>query len=275
MDATGTPFTASGSAALGDLPYLAGIDVTSSGNTAGSLVLYGDQTISALTPRGVSASTAADLTADLAKGGPLSYGVIDEGTNGWSAANNNLLPAVVNNNLAPLSALNPVDRSILTAANVRTVLISTGTSDILNGAGATDVEDGLTALAQQVRQFYADTVGNNPRGQLTVYVATIPPDSRFTAAQEQVREDVNSYILGGRGSYLNGNADGVIDFAAAVSADGTDAGATVNLNYLNRGYPNNAYYQALAQQFVTSTDPSTGTVGIQPNVIRVHLPPPS
>jgi hypothetical protein len=270
MDATGTPFTGSGATTLGGLPYLAGIDVASPGATVGSLVLYGDQTVNSDTSSGVAASTAADLTADLANGGPAPYGVVAMGTNGW-AAGNNLLP-IVNNSLTPLSALNPVDRSILADANVRTVVISTGTSDILGGATAATTESELGTLAQQIRQFYADNPVGNPQGQLTVYVATIPPDARFTSAQEAVREAVNQYILGGPGSYLGGNADGAIDFAAAVSAAGTDTGTTVNPAYLYNGNPDNAYYRALAQQYVTSTG-AGGTVGIQPNTTRMHTLP--
>jgi len=75
---------------------------------------------------------------------------------------------------------------------VRTVLISTGTSDILSGTGASTIEAELAALAQQVRGFYADNpTANSLTGQITVYVATIPPDARFTSAQEAVREAVN------------------------------------------------------------------------------------
>jgi hypothetical protein len=106
-------------------------------------------------------------------------------------------------------------------------------------------------------------------------VATIPPDARFTTAQEAVREVVNSYILSTdtTGSYLNGNADGAVDFAAAVSSTGTDAGTTVAAADLYNGNPDNAYYQALALQYITSTAATGGTVHIQPNVARPGLPP--
>ena len=171
---------------------------------------------------------------------------------------------------APRSAPNPADRSILTAANVRTVLISTGTSDILSGTGASTIESELAALAQQVRGFYADNpTANSLTGQITVYVATIAPDARFTSAQEAVREAVNQYILSqSGGSYLGGNADGAIDFAAAVSSTGTDAGTAVNPAYLYNGNADDAYYRALARQYITSTNATTGTVTIQPNTVR-------
>jgi hypothetical protein len=148
------------------------------------------------------------------------------------------------------------------------VLISAGTTDILAGASATTIENELIALAHEVRLFYADNpTANSLTGQLTVYVATIPPDARFTSAEESVREAVNQVILGSSGSYLNGDADGAIDFAAAVSTTGTDAGTTVKPADLSNGYPDNQYYRDLAQQFLTSV--SSGTVGVQPNIARL------
>ena len=273
MDTTGTPFTAAGATTTPDLPYMTGVDVTSSGNTTGSLVLYGDQSINSDTASSDNLSrTSDDLAAGLAaltgNHGNVPYGVLSEGENSWTISNN-LLPAVLGSP-APRSALNPADRSILTAANVRTVLISTGTSDILSGTGASTIESELAALAQQVRGFYADNpTANSLTGQITVYVATIAPDARFTSAQEAVREAVNQYILSpSGGSYLGGNADGAIDFAAAVSSTGTDAGTAVNPAYLYNGNPDDAYYRALAQQYITSTNATTGTVTIQPNTVR-------
>jgi hypothetical protein len=157
----------------------------------------------------------------------------------------------------------------MATANVRTALISTGTSDILApGASATTVENGLVALVNQVRAFYADTPSNNSlTGQVTVYVATIPPDASFTSGEEAIRKAVNQFILGSSGSYLNGHADGVIDFAAAVSSDGTDQGSTVKPGDLTSGSPNNQYYADLAGQFLTSV--SVPTVGVQPNIDRL------
>ena len=265
MDPSNTSFTGTNATTMSAVPYLTGIDVTTSNNT-GSLVLFGDQTINSDTASGdTNSTTADDLAGDLAaasgNNGAVPYGVLAEGQD---SASNNLLPTVAGS-ATPQSALNPIARSILTAANIRTVLISTGTSDILGNEPASTIDGELAALAQQIRAFYADNQDNNTAGNLTVYVATIPPDARFTSAQENVRESVNKYILSSSGSYLNGNADGVIDFAAAVSSDGTDTGATVNPSYLSGGYPSNAYYRALAQQYITSTSTS---VSVKPNVVR-------
>jgi hypothetical protein len=283
LDKNGAAFTGTGTSTTQNLPYLAEVDVISTGadttaaSPTGSLVLYGDQTVNADTATGYGAGTAADITADLASAnsGTVPYGVLSAGSSS-AAAGGNLLPPAVNGDTAPLSARNPMDRSILTAANVRTVLVSSGASDIKNGADAGTVINDLTALITQLRSFYTDDVtfpvqvGNNPRGQVTVYVATIPADPSFTSAEDNVRQQVNQLILGSGGSYLGGNADGVIDFAGAVSADGTDTGSTVKPADLAGRTPDNAYYADLANAYLTGTGttPGTTTIGVSPNVAR-------
>ncbi|MBS2963329.1 hypothetical protein KGA66_09750 [Actinocrinis puniceicyclus] len=275
-------------------PYLTGVDVLAPGATSGSLVLFGDQTINSDTAAGngkshLSDDIAAALANQSQNNGTVPYGVLNEGQNSWTAGNN-LLPALSgsSNQYSPLNAMNPADRYILDNANVRTVLISTGTADILAGDTAGDIENKLAALSQQVRHYYTDDVTdysvniNNLAGLLTVYIATIPPDpgansnTGLTAAQEQVREYVNNWILGTSDSYAAGNADGVIDFAAALSSTGTDAGTTVNPAYLwtdsnGNVLPSTAYYQQLAQQYLINTaapPATTGTVRYRPMALR-------
>lgn len=276
-------------------PYLTGVDMLAPGGTTGSLVLYGDQTINSDTATAngkshLSDDIAAALANQSQNSGTVPYGVLSEGQDS-TAVSNNLLPALSGspNQTSPSNAINPADRYILDNANVRTVLISTGTSDILAGDTAGDIENKLAALSQQVRAYTTDDATNtsvninNLAGLITVYIATIPPDpgansnTGLTAAQEQVREYVNSWILtSASGSYAKGNADGAIDFAAAVSSTGTDAGTTVNPAYLTTDssgniLPNNAYYQQLAQQYLTNTatpPATTGTVTYYPMAIR-------
>lgn len=269
-DTTGTPYTGSTGTAQSSYYWLSGVDVSSSGNQAGTLALFGDQSINSDTVSSNTLSTTPDqLIGDLAtaNAGSVPYGVVDLGSNGWSLANNEL---PVSSSAAPISALGPIDRTVLAQANVRTVLISEGTSDILNGASANTVETELAALSSEIRAYTSDTFSNNPNGMITVYVATIPPSTAFTAAEEQVREAVNQYILGASGAYLNGNADGVIDFASAVAASGTDTGSTVNSAYLYKEadgtyQPSNSYYAALATAYVHGSAPGSGTVGIGPD----------
>ncbi|WP_377271637.1 hypothetical protein [Peterkaempfera sp. SMS 1(5)a] len=271
-------------------PYLTGIDVTSAQNTTGSVVLYGDQTVNADTATADGAHHLSDqianaLVTDPNGDGTLHYGILNEGTNSGSLTNN-LLPPITNEPL-PQNASNPLDRSALEQSNVRTILLSTGTSDLLSCIDtdshtcATTVENELNALANEARSYYTDDATNynltlnNLEAKLTVYVATIPPfTTTHTTAQEDARKAVNSYILSGATDsdlYLGGNADGVIDFAAAVSDAGNDTSETVKSTDLSAsGTPNDAYYQDLAQQYLTDTAPSGGHVRIQPNSIQIH-----
>ncbi|WP_067496762.1 LamG domain-containing protein [Actinoplanes sp. TFC3] len=65
---------------------------------------------------------------------------------------------------------------------------------------------------------------------------------------------------------MEGYADGVIDFAAAVSDDGTATGAAVKPEALDTApdgtkSPNNLYYETLAQQYVLDSDSVDGITG--------------
>jgi hypothetical protein len=251
-DTSGSPFNQTTTS----LYWLTGVDVTSAGNVNGTVAFWGDQTINSDTSSGAPNRFTDDVMAQLAAGntaspGNVPYGVLNLGQNS-SAQSNNLLP-VFGTTINPVSATDPVDRDLLQQANVRTVLISSGTSDILAGDSVGTVENNLITIASEIRAFTADTPNQNPSGFITVYVATIPPSSQFTAAEETIRETVNQFICGASQSYLGGNADGCIDFAAAVASNSTDTGSTVNTLYLTGSVPNNGYYQALANAYVTQS----------------------
>jgi hypothetical protein len=144
------------------------------------------------------------------------------------------------------------------------VLISTGTSEILAGESYEKVEGYLVSLVNEIKSYSADTTGMNPSGLITVYVATIPPSWQFTSAEETVREAVNQYICGPSNSYLGGNANGCIHFAAAVASNGTDTGSTVATAYQNYSEPDDAYYAAEAQAYVTES----ASLPIGPDITR-------
>jgi hypothetical protein len=272
--------------AMTGIPFLAAVDVsTPTAQPTGALVLYGDQTVNSDTaPNDGLSHFSDDLATAIATDpnsdatGTVLYGILNEGSSSW---NNHFLLPPVTNSTTPKNATDLADREILSQTNVRTVLISSGSSDLLGCTGtdanacATEVENKLTALASQLRTYSTDdsanVITNNPLSQLTVYVATLPPfPGTHTAVQETAREAVNAFIVGSSGQvYLGGGADGVIDFAAAVSTAGTDTSDTVKPADLSTNgtntYPNNTYYQDLAQQYLTDTAPSTSTVIIQPN----------
>lgn len=270
------------------IPFLSAVDVsTPSDAPTGALVLYGDQTINSDTASGDGLSHFSDdlstaIATDPNGDGTVPYGILNEGSSSWN--DQSLLPPVTNST-TPQSATGVTDREILSQSNVRTVLISSGASDLLAcsstdaAACASSVEGKLTALASQVRAAYTDDSTNynvaisSATGQITVYVATIPPfTGTHTATQEAAREAVNAYILDSTDAiYLNGDADGSIDFAAAVSTGGNDTSDTVKSADLYTSgantYPNDTYYRDLAQRYLVDSAPSGGNVITQPDFV--------
>ncbi len=271
-DTTGGNFTQT---TYTGLPYLAGIDVTTpTAAPTGSLVLYGDQNVNAGTGTSDGRHHLSDaitdaIATDTSGDGSVDYGILNAGTDSTSL-DNNLLPQITNSD-TPTNALNPLDRNVLAQANVRTVLVATGAADLLNCTSTSDtcarqVENGLAALNSQMSSYYTDDGLAYTNGQpvtqnsnLTVYLTTIPPFTAAhpgTATQEAAREQVNGYLLD---SYPTQ----VLDFAAAVSIDGTDTSPTVKTADLSGGNPSDAYYADLAALYLHDT--GTHVVGIPPN----------
>jgi hypothetical protein len=270
----GTSFSSS---TIIGVPFVAGIDVTTpAANPSGSVVLFGDQTINSDTAGGngesqLNSRITEQLVNEPNGSGNVPFGVLNLGTSSWG--NRGQLP--VGGATTPENSIAAVDRAILSQSNVRTVLISAGSSDLLActattaDACATPVKDKLIALTAQLRKFKTDDASNagvvlqNKTGGLQVYVATLPPFAKTpTAVQEAAREIVNEFILGSDPSsdQLQGYADGVINFAAAVSVDGDHLSDKIHDDYLwNDGtttYPSDWYYVTLAQQYLTDADPS-------------------
>ncbi|ANP52025.1 hypothetical protein J2Z21_008897 [Streptomyces griseochromogenes] len=259
------------------LPYLAGIDVTTPTTApTGSLVLYGDQSVNGDTASGdgqhhLSDAITGALADDPNGDSTVDYGVLNAGTNS-SSLNNNLLPQGTYSD-TPTSALNPLDRNVLAQGNVRTVLVSTGAANLLNCTSdantcATNVENGLSTLNNELSSYYADDsqiyIDGKPVTQdsnITVYLTTIPPFTAAhpgTATQESAREQVNSYLL-------EAFRTQVIDFAAAVSTDGTATSSSVKAGDLSGGSPSNTYYADLASRYLSDTN--TQVVSTAPNLI--------
>ncbi|MFF5076329.1 LamG-like jellyroll fold domain-containing protein [Actinoplanes sp. NPDC000266] len=251
--------------AIYGLPFVSGVDVTTSATKpAGSLVLFGDQTVNA---DHAAADTVSQLDSRLAVAlstAPdgdrvVPFGVLNQGT-GSSSNRAVLPPAAVR---LGQNANGLVDRRILNQAGVRTVLISSGSSDLLACTGtadacATQVQDKLVALTSQLHQYRSDDslVVPAKAGPLKVYVATLPPFAgTHTATQELARQQVNKYVLGPDGAApLSGYADGVIDFASAVSTESSAVSDTVLDDYLTSSVPNALYYDRLAQQYLDDSD---------------------
>jgi hypothetical protein len=268
---------------------LAGVDVSTPADLpTGALALYGDQTVNSDTAAGdgvsqLSDDIAAAFVNDPNGDGTVPYGILNVG--GSMNTNHGQMPTVLNSP-TPRNASGSIDRNVLNHDNVRTVLVSYGTGDLLQcmatdaNACAAPIEDKLTRVSAQLRSYYTDDSTNlnvsiaNESGSLTVYVATIPPfTGAHTDVQEQARLLLNAFILDAADQrYLNGFADGAIDFAAAVSADGTDTSPAVKDADLTGGAPNNQYYQDLGQRYVQDSEPSDGTVNVQPNFVGSIVP---
>ncbi|MEU2779865.1 LamG-like jellyroll fold domain-containing protein, partial [Streptomyces sp. NPDC007162] len=260
------------------LPYVTGIDVTTpTAVPTGSLVLYGDQSVNGDTASNdgqhhLSDAIANALVNDSNGDESVDYGVLNAGSNSNSLSNN-LLPQITNSG-TPRNALNPLDRNVLAQGNVRTVLVSTGASDLLNCTGtadacATSVENGLTSLNSQLMSYYTDDgrphdghQAATENSNITVYIATIPPFTAAhpgTATQEAAREQVNSQLS----ELFDGQ---VIDFAGAVSTDGTATSSTVKAADLSNGSPSSTYYDELAARYLKDTN-NPDTIAITPNLI--------
>ncbi|MET9073777.1 LamG-like jellyroll fold domain-containing protein [Streptomyces sp. NPDC004232] len=253
------------------LPYLSGIDVTTSTTApTGSLVLYGDQSVNADTATADGQHHLSDaitnaIVTDTNGDNSVDYGVLNAGSN--SNSPNNLLQQSTDS--SPRSALNPLDRSVLAQGNVRTVLVSTGAADLLScksdssaDACATNVENGLASLGNQLSSYNTDDsqINVSQNSAITVYFATLPPFTTAhpgTATQEAARLEVNDFL---RSSYPTQ----YIDFATAVSADGTPQSSTVKSTDLSGGNPSDAYYADLANAYLNDTNTK---VDIAPNLV--------
>ncbi|MDR6325886.1 LamG-like jellyroll fold domain-containing protein [Actinoplanes couchii] len=274
LDTAGTGFSTS---TVTGIPFLAGVDVTTPADKpSGALVLYGDHTVNADT---VTATGEGRLDSRIAEqlfwapngSGTVPFGVLNLGSSAW--ANRGQLPS--GGAVTPENAIAAVDRAILNQSNVRTVLISAGSSDLLActattaDACATAVQTKLIALTSQLRKVKTDdantsgVVLQNKTGGLRIYVATLPPFAKpATPVQEAARKLVNEFIAGtAPGSdQLQGYADDVINFAAAVSVDGDHLSDRIHEDYLWRDstsvFPSDFFYVALAKQYLADADPS-------------------
>ncbi|MEV7736455.1 GDSL-type esterase/lipase family protein [Streptomyces sp. NPDC088921] len=189
-DAGGDAFTRTDST----FPYLTGVDVQG-GNAAGSVVALGDS----ITDGAASTSNAnrrwPDYLAGRLSACSTTAGVLNEGISG------NRITAGVDGNP---SALDRLERDVLTQPGARTVILFEGVNDLSwGGATGDQVIDGMKEI---VRRAHA-------RG-LRVIGATVVPyhgwGDWWTEAKEADRQKVNTFVRDG------GVFDGFADFDKAV-----------------------------------------------------------
>lgn len=134
------------------------------------------------------------------------------------------------------TALDRLDRDVLALSGVSHVIFFEGTNDIAGGASAATI---IAAMQQVLDRLRA-------RGIKVIAVTAIPRGANpggFSAAQEQVRNEVNAWIR------TPGRFDGVIDFDALMAGGGVSAsGAQIIKPEFNcdNVHPNAAGYAAMA-----------------------------
>ncbi|GHC98921.1 hypothetical protein GCM10010313_08450 [Streptomyces violarus] len=189
-DADGDAFTRTDST----FPFLTGVDVQG-GNTAGAVVALGDS----ITDGAASTSNAnrrwPDYLAGRLSACSSTAGVLNEGISG------NRITAGVDGNP---SALDRLERDVLSQPGARTVILFEGVNDLSwGGATGDQVIDGMKEIVRRAHE----------RG-LRVTGATVVPyrgwGDWWTEAKEADRQKVNTFVRDG------GVFDGYADFDKAV-----------------------------------------------------------
>ncbi|MFJ1970210.1 GDSL-type esterase/lipase family protein [Streptomyces sp. NPDC087903] len=190
-DAAGSAFTRTDST----FPFLTGVDV-GGGHTGGAVVALGDS----ITDGAASTSNAnrrwPDYLAARLSGCTTTAGVLNEGISG------NRVTAGTDGNP---SALDRLERDVLTQPNARTVVLFEGVNDLSwGGVDAGRVIDGIKEIARRVHE----------RGMRIVGATVVPYrgwGDWWTEAKEADRQQVNSFV---RDS--GGVLDAFADFDQAV-----------------------------------------------------------
>ena len=179
-DATGTPFTGTGSSWIGAVPLLTGVDVTTPAVTlqgtanpgAPTVVIAGNSIVDGWTasePSDTLNVPSERLAGQLASLGLApGFGVTDAGVE----ANQILADGGFTGGVSLIAR---IDRDVLAEPDVGTVVISQGLEDLLVQAGATtsgpDEENALAALVKQLNAF-----------GVTVIVGLLTPCSGYANA---------------------------------------------------------------------------------------------
>lgn len=167
-------------------------------------------------------------------------GVVDEGISANQVIGD-LFNGVYGSGNGGIKALARLDRDMISQSNVRTVIVLEGINDLDNaGAQAPAIIAGLEQIAATARSY-----------GLRVLVGTLTPTggcSCHTAANEQVREQVNEFIRNNGGRF-----DGVIDFDAAVRDPSDPLRMLPAYDSGDHLHPNDAGYQAMANAIDLAT----------------------
>jgi lysophospholipase L1-like esterase len=139
------------------------------------------------------------------------------------------------------SALERLDRDVLSLSGVTHVIVFDGSNDIHRGATAEELIDGARKLVERVRARNIKVIGATavPRGR-----PDAGDDAGFSLAKEQYRQKYNAWIRG------PGNFDAVLDFDAAMSGGGVSptGAAVMRTEYsCDFTHPNARGYRAMGE----------------------------
>ncbi|MEE1832501.1 GDSL-type esterase/lipase family protein [Streptomyces sp. SP17KL33] len=190
-DADGDAFTRTDSA----FPFLTGVDVQG-GDAAGAVVALGDSITDGASSTANANRRWPDYLAARLSGCSTTAGVLNEGISG------NRITAGTDGNP---SALDRLERDVLSQPNARTVVLFEGVNDLSwGGATGDQVIDGMKEIARRV----------HARG-LRLIGATVVPyrgwGDWWTEAKEADRQKVNAFVRDSGGVF-----DGYADFDKAV-----------------------------------------------------------
>ncbi|MFJ9379542.1 GDSL-type esterase/lipase family protein [Streptomyces sp. NPDC101455] len=190
-DADGSAFTRTDST----FPFLTGVDVRG-GDVGGAVVALGDSITDGAASTADTNRRWPDYLAARLSGCTTTAGVLNEGISG------NRITAGVDGNA---SALDRLERDVLSQPNARTVLLFEGVNDLSwGGATADQVIDGMTEIARRAHE----------RG-LRIVGATVVPyrgwGDWWTEAKETERQKVNAFVRDSGGVF-----DAFADFDKAV-----------------------------------------------------------
>jgi hypothetical protein len=271
-DATGTPFTGSGSSWAGATAVLTGVDLTTAAVTlagqpspgAPTVVVAGDNVTDGGTSQAISDALNAPsqrLAGQIASQGLApGYGVVDAGIE-----SNQVMSGGTSN--GGVSLLSRVDRDILAEPGVGTVIIDEGLEDLLIAGGtiaADNLEEAYQALEGQLNAFGINVI----IGTLTPcagYLNASAGDSCSTATGGSVdaaRQDVNSTIEHTPKPACYAGFDAAVSNGASPEAlaPADNAGDDVNLTSAGSG----SAYAALARAVFGGPDACSLRPGSDP-----------
>ncbi|WP_345770092.1 SGNH/GDSL hydrolase family protein, partial [Streptomyces sp. M10] len=227
-DADGAAYTGT----VGTWPLLTGVDVSGG---PGSVVVLGDSITEGVgTTEGANKRWTDALARRLRDQDRVPrYGVLNQGISANRVLSDRYPGDGVSNDTGGVSALNRLDRDLLSQTSVRTVVLFEGINDVRWGARADEVVSGLRQLAERARA----------RGVRAV-VTTLAPcegESRCTPAVDAERTEINRALRADRDSF-----DAVLDFDRVLRDPDRPARMLPAYDSGDHLHPGEAGLQALA-----------------------------